>query len=332
MTYRYYISLAIASLLAGWDAQAATPKFTMPIDCNYGKTCFIQNYFDTDSGKDAKDFHCNTLTYNKHTGTDFRLLNLKQMEEGVSVLNAASGTVKGVRDGMDDEIYDKTNPAKIKNRECGNGVVIDNGGGVETQYCHMKKGSVKVAAGDIVKQGQVLGLVGSSGMAEFPHVHFEVRINGKPVDPFTARESIDGTCSISAGESLWNDKAEKEIKYIDTAILNTGFAAEIPTQSSVQQGEIPDSIDSKNTLLTFYVDLFGLQSGDDVIMNLYSPKGEVLASNTTKSTKAKAVYFQFIGKKFPNGIPAGEYKGDVKIIRNGKTVSDSTKMILVVLY
>ena len=63
----------------------------------------------------------------------------------------------------------------------GNCVVVDHGHSLATVYAHQSK--VLVARGDQVADGQVLGLVGSTGRSTGPHLHFEVRFHGAPVDP-----------------------------------------------------------------------------------------------------------------------------------------------------
>lgn len=63
----------------------------------------------------------------------------------------------------------------------GNLVAIDHGRGISTAYGHQS--SIAVGNGQIVTQGQVIGYVGCTGHCFGPHVHFEVRINGSPVDP-----------------------------------------------------------------------------------------------------------------------------------------------------
>ena len=63
----------------------------------------------------------------------------------------------------------------------GNTVEVNHGNGYSTLYAHNKKNLVKV--GETVKKGQVLALLGSTGRSNGPHVHFEVRLNGKAVNP-----------------------------------------------------------------------------------------------------------------------------------------------------
>ncbi len=60
-------------------------------------------------------------------------------------------------------------------------VVIDHGDGAETRYAHLS--SFAVAAGDAVRQGDVIGAVGSTGASTGPHLHFEIRFEGAAVDP-----------------------------------------------------------------------------------------------------------------------------------------------------
>ena len=95
---------------------------------------------------------------NGHPGIDFAA------EEGAEVYAVADGIVTTAD-------YDA---------EKGNYVVLDHGGGLETEYQHMK--SLLVSAGQSVVQGQVLGYVGSTGNSTGPHLHFEARQDGAPAD------------------------------------------------------------------------------------------------------------------------------------------------------
>lgn len=65
----------------------------------------------------------------------------------------------------------------------GNCVIIDHGGGVWTLYGHIREGGINVKVGDRVDRGQVIAESGATGRVTGPHLHFEVRVDGKPVDP-----------------------------------------------------------------------------------------------------------------------------------------------------
>jgi murein DD-endopeptidase MepM/ murein hydrolase activator NlpD len=62
----------------------------------------------------------------------------------------------------------------------GNLIIIDHGGGLATAYAHQSGFAV---GGGPVSQGQTIGYVGCTGHCFGPHLHFEVRVNGSPVDP-----------------------------------------------------------------------------------------------------------------------------------------------------
>ncbi len=63
----------------------------------------------------------------------------------------------------------------------GRTVVVDHGGGYATRYAHLKK--VETKPGKRVRRGDLIGRVGSSGRASGPHLHYEVILNGTPVNP-----------------------------------------------------------------------------------------------------------------------------------------------------
>ncbi len=70
---------------------------------------------------------------------------------------------------------------KSSMRGYGNKIVIDHGFGYETLYAHLEKFNVK--EGQMVKRGDVIGFVGSTGASTAPHLHYEVHKNGKKINP-----------------------------------------------------------------------------------------------------------------------------------------------------
>jgi len=80
-------------------------------------------------------------------------------------------------------------------------VEIDHGRGLVTRYAHTSR--TLVQAGDIVRRGQVIAMVGSSGRSTGPHLHFEVLLDGVPQDPakFLDRGSRATVMASRAGRS-----------------------------------------------------------------------------------------------------------------------------------
>jgi murein DD-endopeptidase MepM/ murein hydrolase activator NlpD len=66
----------------------------------------------------------------------------------------------------------------------GNTLVIDHEDGRQTRYAHLSQELVRV--GDVVREGQIVAKSGNSGRSTGPHLHFEMLVNGRPVDPVTA--------------------------------------------------------------------------------------------------------------------------------------------------
>ena len=180
------LALAAAGPVSSGIAGAQTPLLLLhwPLACSVGHTCFIQHYVDHDPEGAPRDPFCGPKTYHGHDGADIRLPDMAAQRSGVGVLAAADGVVTGLRDGMPDVSVREGGFDAIKNRECGNGLMISHGGGWTTQYCHMRQGSLRVRSGQHVRAGDVLGQVGLSGDTEFPHLHLSVRLNGGIVDPF----------------------------------------------------------------------------------------------------------------------------------------------------
>jgi len=68
-------------------------------------------------------------------------------------------------------------------RGYGNTIVIDHGNGYLSLYAHLMDGGMVQGCGVEVSAGQLIGYMGSTGKSTGPHLHFEIRYNGSPVNP-----------------------------------------------------------------------------------------------------------------------------------------------------
>ncbi len=304
-------------------AQAAPPSLSWPVDCVLGQSCFIQQFVDHDPGKGAADFACGGATYDGHKGTDIRLPTAAEMRKGVQVLAAASGRVVGLRDGMaDHRLQTAKDRAAIAGRECGNGVGLMHEGGWRTQYCHMKRGSIRPKKGDWVKQGTPLGEVGLSGNTQFPHVHLSVYQGKEIVDPFQP-EKVNN-CSEKVTESLWEPAVLARFSYQPSKIVALGFATKSVDFSGVMDGEFAGkAVLSADKPLVAYGLGINLKKGDVFRISITGPMGKLVQSNSPKMPRNKAQWISFAGKKAPSGgWPKGAYEMHVSILRSGIPVSE----------
>jgi hypothetical protein len=313
-----FLVLLMVGVMMFLPVALGTLLFSQPVECRMGQDCWIQNYVDVDPSGQWSDYRCGHLSYDGHKGTDFRLADMKAMKEGVAVLAAADGKVARLRDGMEDITIRDQAAGSVEGRECGNGIVIRHRGGFETQYCHLKQGSLLVKEGDAVSRHQPIAQIGMSGNTEFPHLHFQVtNKDGQILDPFSGVMGEEA-CGREDRESWWAPQSRPALAYGDSVILGSGFYSAPLTPEQAYSGEmklqeIPQDADA----IIFWAVLMGTQDQDVLVMQLVSPDGEVMVNHASKIDGDKAQYFQFVGQKAPRSRewPAGEYQAVVQLMR-----------------
>ena len=315
-------TLAFALVWPAVGEATGAPQLGLPLDCEPGKTCWIVSYVDHDPTHGVRDYACGKATYNappdnRHKGTDFAIRDMAAMRRGVAVLAAAPGTVLGVRDGMKDVDVAKIGAKSVSGKECGNGVRIDNGSGWATQYCHMFRGSITVKKGERVKAGQALGLVGLSGLAQFPHLHVQVSKGREIVDPFVG---LTRGRDCGPGESpLWRPDVLARLPYRPTALYNAGFANEVPTGERIREGTYSGAELARTApVLILWVDMFRVQAGDQMDFAITGPDGKKLFSSAATIKKDFARAYRYGGlRKKGAAWAAGTYRGEITLIRKG---------------
>jgi murein DD-endopeptidase MepM/ murein hydrolase activator NlpD len=96
-----------------------------------------------------------------------------KMHEGLDIANRPGTPIRATADGV--VAFASSKPGY------GQTVILDHGYGLETWYAHARK--ILVASGQKIKRGEPIALLGNTGRSTGPHLHYEVRVNGIPVDP-----------------------------------------------------------------------------------------------------------------------------------------------------
>ncbi len=133
---------------------------------------------------------------------------------GAPVLAAAEGVVVNFYNEADEQVAGADAKGITTENIGGNMLVIDIGGGAYTFYGHMQRDSLMVKLGDIVKQGQVIGLLGNTGNSSAPHLHFHVMDGPSPLDanglPFVfTRFSSPGVLAPGSDDAIQRGEAAK---------------------------------------------------------------------------------------------------------------------------
>lgn len=138
---------------------------------------------------------------------------------GEPVYAAGAGRVADAHDGEpDDRRVNQAELAKSAMAGGGNYVVINHLNGEYSWLAHLKKGSVKVKPGQMVKQGEVIGQVGASGDSLFPHLHYELRTG-------PGMKGVEGLPSYFGG---FRRMSGSKTGHVERGQLDTGDVVENP--------------------------------------------------------------------------------------------------------
>ncbi|HYO16164.1 MAG TPA: M23 family metallopeptidase [Thermoanaerobaculia bacterium] len=192
----------IRSALEAWERQKGMPEPQTGADEAplvypffpqaglLGQDLFLTNFTDLEPLPNAVlDWDCTNYTYDGHRGHDSLIRSFREQAIGVPVFAALDGIVVETHDGEPDQ-QTEWNPSNLANF-----VAIDHGGGYTGLYYHLKRDSVAVVPGQTVTAGTQIGLTGSSGISDWPHLHFESWKDRRWFEPSA------GPCR--PGDSFW---------------------------------------------------------------------------------------------------------------------------------
>lgn len=149
----------------------------------------------------------------KHNGTDF------PAAEGTPIYAIADGKVV------------KSRVSTHYTGGYGEYIQIDHGEGVHSLYAHIVKGGRKVSVGDRVSEGQEIAGVGSTGNSTGDHLHLEIRVNGKFVDPMKylkeskttikhTKDNVKAYHTVRSGDTLWAIAQQHGMTVVELKQLN----------------------------------------------------------------------------------------------------------------
>lgn len=321
--------LSTASLAA--VAVREAPRLDLPVACEPGRTCFIQHHVDIDPGPGTKDFACGSASYDGHDGVDIRALSAAAASQGIEVIAAADGRVLRIRDGMVDAFPRELGKRAITDRECGNAVIVAHVGGLETQYCHLRQGSVTVKAGQSVVRGQALGQIGYSGLADFAHLHFSVRKDGRIIDPFSGlaggRDAGRSSACRSAGSekegTLWTPDTVARMPYRSSDIIQAGFVSALPRWEDLEHDHARvATVTATSPQLLLFARSVNLGARDRLHFRIDGPAGFLMVQASEPTGRNKAIFVTAAGRTLQAARwPAGLYTGTVEIRRDGRTIA-----------
>lgn len=261
------------------SSRGGHPLFDWPIqkasNVTYNNVWIITNYLDqnTNAPNQLTDYNCGSRTYDLSSGYNHQGLDIvswpfawKLMDDdAVEIVAAADGQIIAKGDGE----YDRN--CSFMNGPW-NAVYVQHSDGSLALYGHMKSGSLTSKnVGDMVTQGEFLGLVGSSGSSTVPHLHFEVYQNSDftgLIDPYS------GSCNTLNADSWWQDQKPYYNSGVNAVLTHSAF----PVFNSCPSAETTNESNDFDTddIIYFNIYLREQQPGTSVNLKIIKPDDTIL--------------------------------------------------------
>lgn len=274
------------------------PLFIWPVKkantVTFNEIYSIYNHVDHDTGfpNQLTDYNCRTRTYDtaagyNHEGTDivtwpfpWKMLD----DDGVEIIAAAAGQIIVKNDGEFDRSCTFNNP------DPWNIIIVQHSDGSVAAYGHMKNGSTTTKnVGDMVSAGEYLGIVGSSGVSNIPHLHFEVLTDEtftQIVDPYS------GTCNATTADSWWLSQKPYTNPGINAVLTHNAAPIVFPACGTAETPNLSNDFETDDEI-HFTVFLRDQTSGDNINVEILRPDNSSLLGswNVIAQTTASTWYY-----------------------------------------
>lgn len=251
---------AISQNFTSTSPTTLSQKLLWPTAPQQADVMGVVNYVDTLPGSGAQDYRGQFFTTNGSNGIDIKAANFTTMDGGLPIYAVAGGTVTSVVDGN----FDRRNTVT---GSTANSITVDLGNGWTAIYTHLLASATTVKVGDTVTQGQLLGLMGSSGSSSDVTLHFQLEYNGSIVDPMVNLPGyfIDPLPSYQGDLTPYAE---------DSGVSNySGDFQERPSSKATFATSESDDIH-------FWARISHLKSGDQLTFRWFRPDGTLDSSST----------------------------------------------------
>jgi len=222
----FVVALALAGAAA---AEAPAPRLLSfyPQAGVLGQDLYLTNYLDLQEGPGVRDWACGSHSYDGHTGLDSIVRSFREVKIGVPVFAALEGRVASIQHAVGGDFNWGRTVSRFDNH-----VVLDHGGGQESVYGHLARASIKVKKGQWVAAGTQIARTASSGNSSWPHLHFTVRQDFYPYEPFA------GPCRAGASGFASQPVTRRDAYVGELALSAKPFTgrADLPYDEAVRTG------------------------------------------------------------------------------------------------
>jgi murein DD-endopeptidase MepM/ murein hydrolase activator NlpD len=178
-----------------------------------------------------------------------------------------------------------------------------------------------VRPGMQVRKGERIGSIGSSGLAEFPHVHLSVRLNGKLVEPLTGKAlgNEAHVCGDLSG-NMFDSASKQALVQPTVAILDVGVANAPPELSDLVRTGGPPLATARGDSTVAWLWAINVDEGSRFRIRLVGPGEVTLIDHTTNALpRRKANYLAYVGRKVK--VETGTYQLSVEITNGEKRIA-----------